>query len=246
MADAWRPNEPPALSGAEARAQFIDHVSLILDDGPSRYGGPATEVVVAQSQCQVTRPGVVENAAIAQFAQPMILLVCTGNTCRSPMAQALLEHRLQPWVDEQHRRRGASSPSGASVRWLPPRVISAGLAAGQGMPASAEAIDTMERWGLDLSHHQSRPVSDAMIRNADLILTMTRSHREGLINRWPNAAARTHVLRLDGGDISDPIGCPASIYQACAEQIDRELAGWVDRLGTELWAEILEPSSQSA
>jgi protein-tyrosine phosphatase len=223
-----------------AREQFLSEVSLLLDDGPCRYGGPATEVEVAARRCRIVRPGVVETAAIAQFAQPMILLVCTGNTCRSPMAQVLLEHRLQAWAAEQQARHRIGGPAGAA-RWLPPRVVSAGLAAGQGMSASPEAVAAVATRGLDLSKHQSRPVGDALIRHADLILTMTRSHRDSLVGRWPTAAARAHPLRVDGGDIADPIGCSAGVYQACAAQIDRELAHWVERLGDEMWAEFAEP-----
>ena len=69
-----------------------------------------------------------------------------------------------------------------------------------------------------------------MIRHADLILTMTRGHREALLAQWPEAASRTEVLRLDGKDVADPIGESVAEYRRCAEQIHKELEQRVEHL----------------
>ena len=65
---------------------------------------------------------------------------------------------------------------------------------------------------------------------ADLVLTMTRGHRAAILAAWPNMQDRVHTLRRDGGDISDPVGMPVEVYESCAEQIDRELASWIESL----------------
>jgi hypothetical protein len=89
----------------------------------------------------------------------------------------------------------------------------------------------MEAQGIDLSCHESRPLSDAIMHRADLVLTMTRGHRAAILAAWPDMADRVHTLRRDGGDIADPIGGPLEMYQNCAAQIDAELQWWFSQLG---------------
>lgn len=66
------------------------------------------------------------------------------------------------------------------------------------------------------------------MRFADLLLTMTRSHREAILAQWPDAVARTHVLGRHLGDVADPVGGSVELYRRCAEQIDSFLTAWVD------------------
>jgi protein-tyrosine phosphatase len=109
-------------------------------------------------------------------------------------------------------------------------VMSAGIAAMMGGRAAAEAVQTAAAMGLDLSNHETQPLTDALMRHADAIYAMTRSHREAIVAQWPDAAERTHVLSVDGSDIADPIGGPLERYQRCAEQIRLELAARLDEL----------------
>lgn len=206
--------QPPATRGQEVVAQFGETVPLVLDDGPTRYGGASTVVRVMDNRYEILRNGAIEAAAMTEFAKPMIVLVCTGNTCRSPMAEAILKDLL--------KKAGHGLESVL--------VLSAGVAASEGAMASSQAVDVMEERGLDLSNHQSRPLSDAIIDRADLILTMTRGHRAAILAAWPDRSDQVRTLRRDGGDIADPVGSSVEIYQQCADQIERELASWIAEL----------------
>ena len=93
-----------------------------------------------------------------------------------------------------------------------------------------EAIEVMKSHGLDLTRHESQPLSDKLVRHADLILALTKAHRQAIVRRWPEAAPRTQVMRLDQGDIDDPIGGPAEVYTQCAQQIEEALRQRVERM----------------
>ena len=102
-------------------------------------------------------------------------------------------------------------------------VASAGLAAMVGGRASPQAVDVMAAAGLDLRQHETQPLTEQLVQHADLILTMTRSHREAILVQWPDAAPRTTLLSPNDIDVCDPIGGPREEYQRCAEQIRAEL-----------------------
>ena len=211
-------NPAPTTAGAVTE-QLGDSVPLLLDDGPTRYGGASTVVRVRGNRWELLREGVFERAAMNQFVKPVIAVVCTGNTCRSPMAEALLrEHIAKKFGSED------------AVR-----VVSAGVAAGVGMGASPQAIEVMGGRGLDLTGHSSRPLDDSVIRVADLVLTMTEGHRAAILAAWPEMHDRVFPMRRDGGDISDPVGMPVEVYERCAAQIDDELSKWLDNLGEDFF-----------
>jgi len=203
-----------ATTAAGVVEQLGDSLPLLLDDGPTRYGGASTVVRVQDNQLEILREGVIERDAMNQFAKPVIVLVCTGNTCRSPMAEALLREQLR----EKY--------GGDDVV----QVMSAGVAAAAGSVASPQAVDVMEKRGVDLTDHCSRPLDDALMNVADYVLTMTRGHRDAILAAYPDMHDRVHTLRRDGGDITDPVGMPVDVYAACADQIDQELAAWLNEL----------------
>ena len=206
----------PAPSTADGVIEQLDgEIPLLLDDGPTRYGGVSTVVRVRDNQWEMLREGAIERAAMNQFVKPVIAVVCTGNTCRSPMAETLLR--------EQIRNKYGSEDA--------VRVLSAGVAAGNGSGASPQAVEVMGGRGLDLTGHSSRQLDDQVMNVADLVLTMTRGHRAAILAAWPNMNDRVHTLRRDGGDVTDPVGMPVETYEQCAQQIDSELASWLDTLG---------------
>lgn len=201
-------------TAAHAAESLIDSVPLLLDDGPTRYGGRPTSVSVENQFFTVRHQGVIEEAAMNQIIKPVVVLVCTGNTCRSPMAETLLRERFRVKFGREDLVR----------------VLSAGVAAGSGYGASSQAVEVMGQRGLDLTGHSSQPLDDELINVADVILTMTRGHRSAILAAWPELSDRVQTLRRDGGDVSDPVGMPVEVYEACAKQIDSELEAWIEGL----------------
>jgi len=152
---------------------------------------------------------------------PMILFVCTGNICRSPMAEYLLRERLGP-----------DSP------WS---VGSAGLLAGPGMPASPEAVAVLQERGVDGRGHRSRPLDRAHVDAATVIVVMTNAHRDMLQALFPGAEEKVFLLNAfsngnRNADIDDPIGLPSETYERVFREIEtalRGLAAFLDELDIE-------------
>lgn len=202
--------QPPATTAEQAVASLGDKVALVIDDGPCRYGQASTVVRVGGDGFECLREGVVPLSAVERLAGMMIVVVCTGNTCRSPMAEALLRRQLAQRVGcevEQLEQRGVG-------------VASAGVSASAGGAASPEAVEVMQQQGLDISSHVSRPLSEKLVRHADVILTLTDAHRQAICQRWPGAASRIATLRVDGRDVEDPFGSTAEAYRRCAAEIE--------------------------
>lgn len=231
VASIGAPDQPAAVSVEEVIARAGDQVALVLDDGRTRFAQPATAVHVDGKEFQIVRPGVLNEQTLKRLASYMMLFVCTGNTCRSPMAESLARKRVAD--------RLQCSPQEIEDRGV--CVLSAGIAAMAGGRATAEAHDAVHAMGGDLTQHESQPVSDRLVRFADLILTMTRGHREALIGQWPDAADRTRLLHRGNGDVSDPIGGPAEVYRRCAEQIDSQLERWMGEID---WTDLPQFRSQ--
>lgn len=160
-----------------------------------------------------------------------ILLVCTGNTCRSPMARALFLQCLE----ENHQIESGHF-----------QVISAGIYTSDGLPASEEAIEVMAEEHIDLSGHRSLAISDSLVKDADVILTMSTSHRDFLKHRFPQQADIIFDLKdfagEESGDIEDPYGLGLEAYRKSLRQlkelipraVDKIIAGNSNNTGTEV------------
>ena len=212
--------QPDAVTAEEVVDYVGEDIELILDDGRCQFSQPSSVVRVENHCIQVLRQGVVAETAIKRLANFLILMVCTGNTCRSPMAELLMRHRLATHLGCQMDELDEQGV----------QVMSAGIAAMPGGRPSHEAVDIMKERQLDLSSHLSQPVSSHLARHADLIFTMTRSHRDAVIQQLPEAASCVHLLHMDEKDISDPIGSSIDIYHQCADQMDEQLKAQLQQL----------------
>jgi len=149
-----------------------------------------------------------------------VLFVCTGNTCRSPMAETIFRKLVTDKLscrDWELRERRID-------------VFSAGIAAGENDPASRESVQIMQEFGLDLSQHLSQQVNDHMLENSTVVLALTERHRQVLCDARPDLVDRIQLLSRNGSDISDPIGGSMEEYRKCAAQISDNLRIWVDEL----------------
>jgi protein-tyrosine phosphatase len=203
-----------ATTAGQVAQTLGDSVALVIDDGPSEHVVDATVVHVNGTQWQIVREGAMPARVLEQMSPCRIVFICTGNTCRSPLAEALCKKLLAERL-------------ACSIKDLPSRgfvVQSAGLAAMMGADAAPEAVEVARELGADLTGHRSQPLTANLLVPADYLIAMTQNHVRTLSAHAAGLGPEPRLLSGNGEDVPDPIGCDRAVYWECSQEIARHLA----------------------
>jgi tRNA threonylcarbamoyl adenosine modification protein (Sua5/YciO/YrdC/YwlC family) len=200
---------PPPCTCEEAMRDLDGLVDLALDSGAVDIGTASTIVDFCKVKPTVVRDGVITQEDVDRVIQTkQILFVCTGNSCRSVMAEYLFRHMMKD------RQDIVVSSAGTGVIFQ--------------TSASQEALNVLREKGIDAGGHLSQPVTNMLLKRSDIIFVMTRSQRAQVLERVPGVEKRVYLLgefqsqvirRESDQDIVDPIGKSHMEYQHCRDMI---------------------------
>ena len=191
----------PPVTLEEALKDLDGKVDLAIDGGRTRLTKESTVLDLSAIKPEILRQGAIEEKELKKILeQRRVLFVCTGNTCRSIMAEGLLKKRL----------------SEKGIKNI--RVLSAGVSAFPGLPPTRETIQVLQEEGIDVSDYRAKELTAEMLKSADLIFAMQEYHKDVILRRVPWIEQRVFVL-----GVADPIGRPLNIYQDYFNIIKKEM-----------------------
>jgi protein-tyrosine phosphatase len=205
--------EPPARTCAEVLAVFDGRIEAVLDGGPVELGRASTVVGLHGKTYEILRQGALSEKRLRRAANTVVLFVCSGNSCRSPIAEALCRDMLAGKLKVDPERLEDHGYT----------VLSAGSSGGFAAPASAEAIGVMHELGLDISNHLSQTVTREMVEHSDRIFVMTPEQMDRILTLAPDARGRVMLLDPKGRAVEDPHGGDRETYRRCASVIRQAL-----------------------
>ena len=213
--------KPPAVDADQVLGRLSGQIELLLDAGPCRHKESSTVVKIGKRGMEVLRTGVYSQRQLQDLSEVRFLFVCTGNTCRSPMAEGIF-------------RKYLAEKLGCDVDGLEAlgyKVNSAGIMGSAGFPASPEAVEACAVEGIDIKAHRNKGLSRGLIVDSDIIFAMERLHVERIVALEPSAAQKCSLLAEPEG-IPDPIGHPQEYYDCCARTIVAAVRRRLDELAT--------------
>ena len=199
----------PLVDPGQIEQSFGEHLELLVDDGTSPVGMASTIVRCTGPELEILREGILSRNDILTAAATNILFLCTGNTCRSPLAEVLAQRSMA--------ERLGIEPQALLAHGL--HFHSSGIAAANGAPASEGSLMCAAELGLDLSAHYSRPLTPRLLAQADHIYCLSNSHLLALLDLTPEVAEKTSLLSVNDHDIADPYGQDLEVYREAREEI---------------------------
>lgn len=203
------PNSAALADPDAIAARYGAHLELLVDDGRSPLGSASTVVHRRGPRLVVTRTGILSADEVLHAAAELVLFVCTGNTCRSPLAAALARQATA-------QRLGIADGDVLAHGFA---FASAGTSTIEGMPASDGSRVVGAEVGLDLTTHQSQPIDRQLALRANRIYCLGQSHRRALLAELPEVAEKVSLLRGDQLDIADPYGGDLPRYRSARDEI---------------------------
>lgn len=215
---ANRTDAEPAIDAQGVLAQFPGEIDLVLDAGPSRYKKSSTVAKIGKYGLQILRPGVFSKKDLEKSSQVKFLFVCTGNTCRSPMARGIFSKYLAEKLNCDIDQLG-------KMGYM---IFSAGTLGMTGVSASTEAVKSCAAKGINIRPHRSEALTRKLVEQCDFIFAMEQMHRDRVIALDQHAAEK--CMLLAESDIADPIGQPQQVYDDCAELIEKAVKKRISEL----------------
>jgi tRNA threonylcarbamoyl adenosine modification protein (Sua5/YciO/YrdC/YwlC family) len=208
---------PSPRTGDDVMNALGGLIDMLIDSGPTRYGKDSTIVRMDGNDWQILRQGVYDERMIGRMVERKICFVCTGNTCRSPMAAGIARAKLAEALDCDAEKLKSGGVE----------VVSAGLFAGAAALATPEAVSAAAKFGAEISDHRSRQATPELLKSCDVVFCMTEFHQAEIQRLLPEAAGRVKLLDVTA-EVPDPVGGGSDIYDRTAghiaEAIDKRIA----------------------